>query len=145
MAGKEEDKEKCRDEAEELVGNKSLCRFIKWSFSHCRLKASGSAYGGGGAEKREEAKQRGALSPQSGDEALEMNILNLFQTVALNPCFLYTMENIVIYRYIDQPIIWIKKLISEWLQSKWSLNNLFQTNQSDDSGSSTIYTMHNIS
>lgn len=77
--GKEEDKEECRDEAEELVGNKSLCRFIKWSFSHCRLKASGSAYGRGGAEKREKAKQSGALSPQSGDEALEMDILNLFQ------------------------------------------------------------------
>lgn len=53
VVGKEGDKEKCRDEAEELVGNKSLGRFIKWSFSHCRLKASGSAYGGGGAERKQ--------------------------------------------------------------------------------------------
>lgn len=36
----------------------------------------------GCAEKGEKAKQSGALSPQSGDEALETDVLNVFQTLA---------------------------------------------------------------
>lgn len=36
-------------------------------------------------EKREKAKQSGALSPQSGDEDLETDIPNVFQTLAPNP------------------------------------------------------------
>lgn len=43
-------------------------------------------------EEREKAKQIGALSPQSGGKAAEMDILNLFQTLALNHCFFYTVE-----------------------------------------------------
>lgn len=47
-------------------------------------------------EEREKAKQIGALSPQSGNEAAEMDILNLFQTLALNHCFFYTVEKLTV-------------------------------------------------
>lgn len=47
-------------------------------------------------EEREKAKQIGVLSPQSGDEADEMDILNLFQTLALNHCFFYNVEKLTV-------------------------------------------------
>lgn len=47
-------------------------------------------------EEREKAKQIGALLPQSGDKAAEMDILNLFQTLALNHCFFYTVEKLTV-------------------------------------------------
>lgn len=62
-------------------------------------------------EEREKAKQIGALSPQSGNEAAEMDILNLFQTLALNHCFfLYCGKTYSYYRYIDRPLVRIKNI-----------------------------------
>lgn len=61
-------------------------------------------------EEREKAKQIGALSPQSGNEAAEMDILNLFQTLALNHCFFYTVEKLSHYRCIDRPLVRIKNI-----------------------------------
>lgn len=56
-------------------------------------------------EEREKTKQIGALLPESGDA--EMDILNRFQTLALNHFFFYTVEKLSYYRYIDQTLILI--------------------------------------
>lgn len=77
-------------------------------------------------EEREKAKQIGALSPQSGDEAAEMDILNLFQTLALNHCFFYNVEKqlLQVYwlaTYMDQKINY--GTINVEMDLKWFITN----------------------